>query len=108
MDYDFIMRGDWAHRTSQFASLSPEEKADLLRTHRRRWLDANRHRLSAEQAASIKEQIAFVRPELYVSPKDPELIGKAKAPEEQALELFPKQDLYQLTLHGERVEVPRN
>jgi len=107
-DYDFIMSGDWAHRSRLFESLPPEEKADFARTHRRRWLDANWQGLSAEQVAAIEEQIAFIKPELYVSPRDPELFGKAKALEEQALELFPKQDLYQLTLHGERAEVPGN
>ncbi|MEA2166211.1 MAG: hypothetical protein QOK37_4338 [Thermoanaerobaculia bacterium] len=103
LDYDFIMNGDWPHRVRLFASLPAEEKAEFVRTHRRRWLNANRHRLSAEQAAAIEEEIAFIVPDLYQLPRDPALDQAAKALESNALKLFTRRDLYQLTLHGEQV-----
>ena len=102
-DYDYIMDGDWAHRTRLFGALSSVEKADFVRTHRSRWLAANRGHLSLEQIAAIEEDIAFIVPRLYESPRDENLVAHAKELEQRAIRLFSRQDLYDLTLHGHLV-----
>ena len=60
-------------RRDQFARLTAEQKAHIKRTHAERWLAANRDRLSAEQIAVTTEAIAFVTPEIYLQPNDPEV-----------------------------------
>jgi hypothetical protein len=103
IDYDFIMDGDWSHRIRIFNELTPDEKAELLRVHRRRWLAANQHRLSQHQVAAIAEDIAFVSAALYARPRDASLEAQAKQLEQRAISLFERHDLYDLTLHGHRV-----
>jgi hypothetical protein len=103
VDYDFIMDGDWSHRVRLFNLLSAEEKAEFVQTHRRRWLTANRHRLSAEQIAAIEETTSFIVAALYVDPRDPALETRLRELEQQAIRLFEGYDLYDLTLHGHRV-----
>ena len=107
VDYDFIMDGDWEHRVCQFQVLTAEEKAEFVQIHRRRWLDANRHRLSAEQIAAVDEGIAFIVPALYRQPIDPVLKSRAKELELEAMRLFDGHDMYDLTLHGHRVPLAR-
>lgn len=87
-DYDFIMDGDWAHRVDCMSRLSPEEKCEFVRTHRRRWLAANRKRLSEEQVREIEEEIAFIGPELYRLPQDPAVKDLAREMEVRAIALF--------------------
>jgi hypothetical protein len=107
VDYDAVMSGDWTHRVTSFERMSPEEKAELARTHRRRWLHANRERLSPEQLSSMEEQITFLVPELYALRMDPDLRRRSKELEAKLIQLFSRSDVYQLTLHGERVpDVP--
>jgi len=107
IDYDFIMNGGWDHRVALLDLLTPEEKAELVLIHRRRWLAANHHRLSAEQVNAIEEDIAFIVPELYLFPKDPVLSDRAKQLEQRAIRLFAREDLYDITLHGHRIpELP--
>lgn len=101
-DYNHIMNGDWSHRVSLFNQLPPTEKAEFFRTHVRRWLEANRHRLSPEQIAAIEEQIAFVTPELYAVRRDPKLLAAAEELAQRAKGLFDRADLRDLTLHGGR------
>ena len=114
-DYDYIMDGDWSHRVTLFDALPATEKAEIVRTHLRRWLGANRHRLSAEQVNLIEEQIAFVRRELYRRPltssrrqpsgvpEDATLAATGNELEQRARSLFSREDLYHLTLHGDRI-----
>jgi hypothetical protein len=106
-DYGVIMDGDWAHRVGCMSGLSPEEKSEFVRTHRRRWLAANRHRLSEEQVRELEETIAFIGPELYRLPQDPAVLARAKEMEVRAFALLSHADLYQMSLHGDRVpEMP--
>ena len=103
VDYDGVMSGDWTHRVTFFDGATAEDRAELLRTHRRRWLAAHQYRLSPAQITSVEEQITFISAELYRQPMDPELHRQMKDLEARAIQLFSRSDIYQLTLHGDRV-----
>lgn len=62
------MRLGPAETASRFAAMTPEEKAAVVQTHARVWLERNRSRLTARQVAVVQEAIDFVTPELYRSP----------------------------------------
>jgi hypothetical protein len=103
VDYDVVMSGDWDHRMRSLDGITADERAEFMRTHRRRWFAANRHRLSPAQISSMEEQIAFISAELYRRPIDPDLYRQAKELEAKARQLFSPSDIYQLTFHGDRV-----
>ncbi len=73
MTYDDFVKLEPMHRADRFRSMSPEEKAAIKRTHAQLWLGANRKTLSAAQIAAVEEAIAFITPEVYLNPEDPEL-----------------------------------
>lgn len=53
-------------------TLSPENKADLVRTHEQRLLDANCERLTCEQIDWLEATIAFILQALYDASTDEE------------------------------------
>jgi hypothetical protein len=79
VSYDEFVKLSLDTRRDQFARLSADQKAHIKRTHAERWLAANRHRLSAEQIAVTTEAIAFVTPEIYLQPNDPEIAKQEEA-----------------------------
>jgi hypothetical protein len=103
VDYDVVMSGGWDHRVRLLDGITAEDKAEFVRTHRRRWLAANRYRLSPAQLSSMEEQITFISAELYRQPIDPDLHRQCKELEARAMQRFSPSDIYQLTLHGDRV-----
>lgn len=66
-------------RDALYATLSPEQKAELLRTRFQRWLDEHRATLSNRQVSAVREAIEFVTPELLRAPDDPKTIEKQLA-----------------------------
>jgi len=96
-----------------FASMSPlqknkviqeitaDNKAELVTTHWRRFLEANRARLNAEQTEFIEEHIASVRPELYQhpTPNEEQHAKRSEEMEARMHELFLFEDV--LKLHME-------
>lgn len=103
VDYDAVMSGGWSHRVRSFAGYTADDKAEFIREHRQRWLAANRSRLSPAQVSSMEEQITFITQEIYRQPMDPDLYRKSKDLEARVVEIFLPSDIYQLTLHGDRV-----
>lgn len=66
-------------RTARFANLTAENKAAIMRTHAEKWLEKNRGRLSATQAATVQKAVDFVTPALYRQPLARELVEKSDA-----------------------------
>lgn len=52
--------------------MSEEERAEAMRGQVRAWMEKHRATLTAEQLAILEENIAFITPELYRHPHDPE------------------------------------
>jgi hypothetical protein len=67
--YDAFMQQTVPERIHVFNLLSPEERAELVRTHSTRWLTANSARLSVQQISVMRENIAFVKAD-GLSPRD--------------------------------------
>lgn len=63
-------------RPAYFSRLTAGNKACLKRTHATRWLERNRHRLSAGQVDAVQQAIAFVTPEIYIDPSRPEIASR--------------------------------
>lgn len=64
-DYDGFMTLSLDQRRARFDALSAEAKAGIIRTHAERWLESNRGRLTASEAAVFDEIVAFITPEIY-------------------------------------------
>ena len=90
MDYETFMHLEWRDRLAMFNAVSAETRADLVRTHFRRWLDANRASLSAAQTEALEEQFDIVRPELYQRPRDESLKKRANEMLDRLYTLFPR------------------
>jgi hypothetical protein len=102
IDYDTFMRSNEQTRIELFNTASPENRAELVRTHLERWLAANRHRLSSEQIQVMEENLAFVIPDIYTPDRKPESITRQKELQRRTAELFSSQDMRQaLTIHGD-------
>jgi hypothetical protein len=68
----------------------------------RRWLDANRERLSESQVAALEENIAFLTPEVYSSPNDAS-VERQKAVLARTAAVFPAHEMLQAVwIHGDR------
>ena len=74
--YDDFMRLDIKQRLERFPQLSAENMATIVRTHGERWLAKNRARLDRSEIAVFEEAIAFVTPQLYQKPLDPQVMKK--------------------------------
>ena len=67
MDYAAYRAKPRRERLRIFNSVTPEEKAQLVQTQIREWLEAHQHGLLPQQIAILLELIEFVNPELYQS-----------------------------------------
>lgn len=106
VDYDTFMQQDVNGRISTFNAVSPENKADLVRTHLQRWTDANRARLSPEQLAHLQDALMFVTSDLYRQPKPADVTARAKDLESRSAALFTREDVMQaMTIYG--AHIPR-
>jgi hypothetical protein len=76
--FDEFMRLSPKARMDKFGTLSAAAKAHIKRTHGERWLAANRDRLSAKQIAATEAAIAFVTPDIYSRPSDPEITQRGE------------------------------
>jgi hypothetical protein len=65
MTYDAYCKLDVETRRRVFNQVTPENRAELVRTQVERWEEANRARLTPPQIALLKELIAFITPEAY-------------------------------------------
>jgi hypothetical protein len=65
-------------RRDRFDGFDAETKSVLMRTHANQWLDKNRTRLSASQIALMQDLIAYLSPEAYRNPGDPQIARRGK------------------------------
>ena len=101
VDYDGFASMPPLQKNKVIQEITAENKAELVTTHWRRFLEANRARLNAEQVHFIEESLAFVRPEMYQHPRPNEEEDAKRSEEMEARmhELFPFEDV--LKLHME-------
>jgi hypothetical protein len=74
--YDDFMQIDTNQRLERFNQLTAESKATIVRTHGERWLAENRGRLDRSEIVAFESAIAFVTPQLYQLPPDPQVMKK--------------------------------
>ncbi|HMF15282.1 MAG TPA: hypothetical protein VKE94_23370 [Gemmataceae bacterium] len=90
VDYDTFMQQDDQGRIETFNRVTPENRAELVRTQIQRWVDKNRPRLTAEQLKVMGENLAFVTADLYRQPVADELKAKAKELEARSIAVSPR------------------
>ena len=101
IDYDTFMQMDVQGRIRTFNQITPENRAELVRTQIERWLERNRPRLNAEQIKVMEENIAFVAADVYRLPRDPQKMEQAKALEAKTAALFSGSDMKEaITIYG--------
>jgi hypothetical protein len=101
IDYDAFCTLDLKSKQKVFGEIKPENRADLVRTQARRWLEKNRARLTPEQVKIMEENIAFVKPDLYKFPRNEVDMALAKNLEQRTLALMAREDMAEaLTIFG--------
>jgi hypothetical protein len=101
VDYDTFMQQDWQGRLSTFNTTSPENRAEIVRTHLQRWTDANSTRLSPEQLAYLQDALMFISADVYSFPNSADVAARAKLLESRAVALFTPEDMTQaMTIVG--------
>ena len=107
VDYDTLMQQDKAAIRRQFAQLSPENKAVIVRTQIERWIAANRARLSPAQLQVMQEMAAAVSPDLY-SPNRPEgTLARVQELEKRAISLLGREDVGRAATLEMAVYIPK-
>jgi hypothetical protein len=101
VEYDDFCTLDVQTKNRLFAAVSPDNRAELIRTQLQRWLDKNRARLSPEQVKVVEENIAFIKADLYRIPRREEDMQKAKELEQRTLALMSRADMTEaVTIFG--------
>jgi hypothetical protein len=103
VDYDTFGKLDVQERRRVFGEISPENKAELMRTQVKRWLEKNRNRLSLEQISVLEESITSLTPDSYRLPRSDEAIKRMKELEAKAAALFSGEDRQVFTLEGDYI-----
>ena len=101
VDYDSFWTLDLDGRLRAFNEVTPENRADLVREHLQRWIDANRERLNAEQLKVLGEAVAAITPDLYTLPRQPEALERMKALEAKTTAVMSRDDVMaSMTISG--------
>jgi len=95
VDYDTFMQQDVQGRIKTFNQVTPENRADLVRTQIRRWVEKNRSRLTPEQLKIMDENLAFVTADRYRQPANQEQMAKAKDLEARTAKVFSREEMMQ-------------
>ena len=104
IDYDTFMQQDDQGRIKTFNQVTPENRAELVQTQIKRWVEKNRGRLTAEQLKIMDENLAFVTADIYRLPKSQENMAKAKDLETRTAAAFSREDMMQaLTIRGDYI-----
>ncbi|MBZ5496401.1 MAG: bacteriocin fulvocin C-related protein [Acidobacteriia bacterium] len=104
VDYDTFGKLDIQERRKVFNEISPENKAEIMRTHVRRWLETNRNRLSSEQISVLEESIKSITADSYRLPRSNEVMKRAKELEAKTAAVFSQEDMVQaFTLDGDYI-----
>ena len=101
VDYDTFMKQDVQDRIRAFNQVTPENRAELVQTQIKRWVEKNRARLTPEQLKVMDENLAFAVADRYRQPMNEEQRARAKELESRNAALFSREDLREaLTIHG--------
>jgi hypothetical protein len=76
--YDALMAMPVQQRQAALRAMEPDAKFAILRTHVQRWLETNRHRLSAEQVTLVREVHDLLTPAQNASPRMIELTQRMR------------------------------
>lgn len=99
IDYDEFRRTAWEQRLALFNALSAAGKAELFRSQVSGWLQRHILELSLPQVELLEEAVQLAVPELYASPKPPDLMERMKDFESRARALLtPAQHIDALTM----------
>lgn len=102
--YDSFMRSQPAPRGAAFSRLPAEEKAELMKTHMRRYQRAHRASLSREQSAAIDANLAALQPDFYRQPVSRAWRDRAIALFQEAQAVFSQEELAQIfSLDGDYI-----
>lgn len=97
VDYDSYAAMSPLRKNAIGPQLTPENRAEIVRTHLQRFLDAERQRLTVDQIAFVEESIAYIGPELWRQPRDEEEIERrAREREARAQALFSRDDFLRM------------
>ena len=108
VDYDTLMQQqDRAAIRRQFAQLSPENKALIVRTQIERWISANRARLSPAQLQVMQEMAAVVSPDLYSPNRTEATLARVQGLEKRAISLLGKEDVGRAATLEMAVYIPK-
>ena len=93
--YDtFCSLSDDQAKRAAFGAATPENKAELVKTHLERWRDANKARFNPEQLALLEQMHAVITAESYTpGPGLDEARNKMRALEPRMVELFRVADI---------------
>jgi hypothetical protein len=101
IEYDEFCKLDLQARNRLFNVISPENRADLVRTQIQRWLEKNRARLTPAQIQVMEDNAAFIKADLYRLPRREADMAKAKELEQRTLALMSREDMTEaLTVYG--------
>lgn len=101
VNYDTFMKQDFEGRIRVFNQVTPENRAELVQTQIKRWVDKNRARLTPEQLKVMDENLAFAVADRYRQPMNDEQRATAKELESRNAALFSREDLREaLTIQG--------
>jgi hypothetical protein len=95
VDYDTFMQQDVQRRIRTFNQITPENRAELVRTQITRWVDQNRARLTPEQLKMMEENLAFVTAARYQQPPNDEDKTRANDLQARTVALFSRDDIRQ-------------
>ena len=93
VEYDEFCKLEVTAKDRLFAAITPENRAELIRTQLQRWLEKNRARLTPEQVKVIEENISFIKADLYKIPRREEDMATAKKLEQRTLALMTREDM---------------
>jgi hypothetical protein len=100
ISYDQFMPQPLQERIRIFNEISPENRAQLIKTHVERWLAAIRRRLTQEQLALVEEIICSISPEWYKIECDFERAKQeAEVLRKRAEAVFSREDVMQIMSH---------
>jgi hypothetical protein len=102
-----MQQQDKAAIRRQFAQLSPENKALIVRTQIERWITANRARLSPAQLRVMQEMAAVVSPDLYGPNRTEGTLTRVQEIEKRAISLLGKEDVGRAATLEMAVYIPK-
>jgi hypothetical protein len=95
VDYDTFMKQDVDGRLRIFNEVTPENRAELVQTQIKRWVEPNRARLTPEQLKVMDENLAFVTADRYRQPMNEQQEAQAMELQTRTAALFTREEMAQ-------------